>query len=130
MNYNLLRKKIIDAGFSIEEISDQVNVSRSGMYNMLNKETLRVDVLEKICAALDIPTASWFLENESNNIITEPKSNDMPTVQNNGQISEREFAEILSLWREEVTFLRGQISYFQELLKKYECCEDYKSKAG
>ena len=60
MNYYKIKIELERRGISIKDICRQIDVTEQGFYQMIRNESMRVDVLERISEALNVPISYWF----------------------------------------------------------------------
>ncbi|QNR22935.1 helix-turn-helix domain-containing protein [Croceimicrobium hydrocarbonivorans] len=54
MNYKLLKHQIESQGFNLNQIAKKLNVSRTGLWQSIERETLTVQTLEEISKILKV----------------------------------------------------------------------------
>lgn len=72
MDYSKLRKIIENSNLSITTLFKKLGMSRNSFYYTIEKESLKVATLEKICKILDVSPAIFFTVIASNNVLVEP----------------------------------------------------------
>ena len=60
MNYYKIKIELERRGISIKDICRQIDITEQGFYQMIRNESMKVDVLERISEALNVPISYWF----------------------------------------------------------------------
>ena len=60
MNYYKIKIELERRGISIKDICRKIDITEQGFYQMIRNESMRVDVLERISEALNVPISYWF----------------------------------------------------------------------
>ena len=60
MNYYNIKLELEKRGISVKDFCRQINLTEQGFYQMIRNESMKVDVLERISHALNVPVAYWF----------------------------------------------------------------------
>lgn len=68
MDYSLIKEICKEKGITLKDIALKIDMSEAGMYRAFANNTLKVEALEKIAKALDVPP-SYFFGKSSNEII-------------------------------------------------------------
>jgi DNA-binding Xre family transcriptional regulator len=63
MNYSKLKQAIKSKKISINSLSEQIGMSRNGFDSMIENKSMKVDILESICAILKVNPLD-FLETD------------------------------------------------------------------
>jgi transcriptional regulator with XRE-family HTH domain len=64
MNYYKIKTELEKRKISIKDFCRQIDVTEQGLYQMLRNESMKVDVLERISAALNVQVSFWFDDSE------------------------------------------------------------------
>jgi DNA-binding Xre family transcriptional regulator len=64
MDYNRLKEVIETNSLGISGLFKKLNINRGSFYYSIDKKTLKVETLEKICEALGINVLQFFPNNE------------------------------------------------------------------
>lgn len=62
MNYNKIKYYSQEKNISLKEICGRVGISEQGLQKMINTNSIKIKVLEKISAVLDVSICSFFDE--------------------------------------------------------------------
>lgn len=128
VDYNLLRKKIKDKGITIVDLSQKIGLSRTGLTKTFKNKSLTVATLEKLSKELDIPVTFWFEPANQKNMVSEPNDAYLRYDEKSNHIELEINKELVSALKAEITFLRSQVSFLQELINKE--CELPKTKSN
>ena len=60
MNYYNIKLELEKRGISVKDFCRQINLTEQGFYQMIRNESMKVDVLERISNALNVPVSYWF----------------------------------------------------------------------
>ena len=60
MNYYKIKIELEKRGLSVKDFCRQIDVTEQGFYQMIRNESMKVDVLERISAVLNVPISYWF----------------------------------------------------------------------
>ena len=60
MNFNKLKSICEDKGLAISVLAEKIGISEAGLYQSFRNESMKVDILEKIAATLDVPIWIFF----------------------------------------------------------------------
>ena len=60
MNYYKIKIELEKRGLSVKDFCRQIDVTEQGLYQMIRNESMKVDVLERISATLNVPVSHWF----------------------------------------------------------------------
>ena len=60
MNYYKIKSELEKRGISIKNFCRRINLTEQGFYQMIRNESMKVDVLERISEALNVPMSYWF----------------------------------------------------------------------
>jgi transcriptional regulator with XRE-family HTH domain len=60
MNYNRIKSELERRGITIKELCGKVDVTEQGLHQMIRNSSMKVDVLERISEALEVPVSYWF----------------------------------------------------------------------
>ncbi len=64
MDYSRLRVLMTQRNFNDKKLSELVGVSDTGLRQMMNRATMRIDVLEKISEVLEVPIIYFFQDDQ------------------------------------------------------------------
>ena len=64
MNYYNIRFELEKRGIFVKDFCRQINLTEQGFYQMIRNESMKIDVLERISEALDVPVSYWFDEKD------------------------------------------------------------------
>jgi transcriptional regulator with XRE-family HTH domain len=73
MNYRKIHSFCIKKGISLAALAEKIGLSRVGFYQAIKKQSLKIDSLEKIAKALDVPIYEFFDDERSFTIVTDSK---------------------------------------------------------
>ena len=78
MNYYKIKIELERRGIAAKDFCRQINVTEQGLHQMIRNESMKVDVLERISTALNLPVSYWFdvgknvsSESETTNLLKE-----------------------------------------------------------
>lgn len=60
MNYDKLRKAVDSSKITITDLCIKLDIDRKTFYNNIQTGSMRIDVLEKLCAILKMPITEFF----------------------------------------------------------------------
>ncbi|MDR0874265.1 MAG: helix-turn-helix transcriptional regulator [Prevotellaceae bacterium] len=60
MNYYKIKIELEKRGISVKDFCRQVDITEQGLNQMIRNESMKVDVLERISSALNVPVSFWF----------------------------------------------------------------------
>ena len=60
MNYYNIKLELEKRGISVKDFCRQIKLTEQGLYQMIRNESMKVDVLERISNALNVPVSYWF----------------------------------------------------------------------
>lgn len=63
MNYSML-KKLREKHKPYKDFAAKIGMTEHGVTRMLNKETITVETLERICLVFNVPIMSFFADND------------------------------------------------------------------
>lgn len=70
---NLIKKKVKESGLSITNFAKAINCSRRNAYTIFERESIDTMLLTKIGEVLDYNFFQFFLPEETQNILNEPR---------------------------------------------------------
>lgn len=76
MDYSKLRVLMSQKNFTDKKLSELVGVSDTGLRQMMNRSTMRIDVLEKISEVLEVPVVYFFQDDPDAKKFTLKKCNE------------------------------------------------------
>lgn len=69
MNYDKIKIELEKRKITIKDFCRKIDITEQGFYHMIRNESMKVDVLERMSKALNVPVSFWF--EEGNNISKE-----------------------------------------------------------
>ena len=73
MDYIKLRNAVENSKISITELFKKLDINRGAFYYMIDKQTMKVDVLEKICAILELSPGDFLKSSDPRSLVKEPQ---------------------------------------------------------
>lgn len=75
MNYNKIRELVVDKRLSLRKLAMKVGMTQPGFMRMLKNESMTVETLERVAAALKVPISEFFEPGEANAVqVKEPEA--------------------------------------------------------
>jgi DNA-binding Xre family transcriptional regulator len=68
MYYNKIKTEAENKNLTIKKLADIIGISDAGLYQMIRHESMKIDILEKICKVLGVSPGIFF---ESGNELNE-----------------------------------------------------------
>lgn len=65
MNYNKIKLLCVEREISIDDLSKKIGMSKAGLYTSMTNNSLKIENLEKIASALNVPI-SYFFDTDEN----------------------------------------------------------------
>ena len=62
MNYRRIKTELEQRNLSIKELCHKIGVSEQGLHQMIRKQSMKLEVLERISRVLNVDMAYWFRE--------------------------------------------------------------------
>jgi transcriptional regulator with XRE-family HTH domain len=62
MNYRRIKTELERRNLSIKELCRRIEVSEQGLHQMIRKQSMKLEVLERISRVLNVDMAYWFRE--------------------------------------------------------------------
>ena len=62
MNYRRIKSVLSRRDISVKDLCRSINVSEQGLHQMIRKQSMKVEVLERISRVLNLDMAFWFHE--------------------------------------------------------------------
>jgi len=111
MNYSKIKKLSENKSFAIKDLAKKIKISEAGLHQMIRKESMKIDILEKISEALNVPVSYFFNESDGKGNIT--INNVANGKQNNVSILNNENENL----RKENKLLKDKIKDKEEIIK-------------
>jgi len=98
MNIDKIKRTIKDKKITLKHLSYEIGVTEQGLIKMFNNHNLKVETLEKIAQALEVPVSYFFDEQDNGGHII--KNNNVIVGNNNQQHNANDMKEIEFLKKE------------------------------
>lgn len=102
MNFNKIKTICEDKGLPISVLADKIGLSEAGLYQSFRNKSMKVDVLEKIAAELDVPI--WIFFDLDPEAAIEPLKKEL-----------NEYRDKVSVQEQTISNLRMQLKSCEEL---------------
>jgi len=60
MDYSLIKIELERKNLSIRELCNMIDVTEQGLHQMIRNKSMKIEVLERISIALEVPVTYWF----------------------------------------------------------------------
>jgi len=60
MDYSRIKNELERKNLSIRELCNKIDVTEQGLHQMIRNQSMKIEVLERISSALEIPVTFWF----------------------------------------------------------------------
>lgn len=114
MNYDLIKILCTRRGVSMNKLSHEIGFSEPGFYRMIKEKTIKVEVLEKIAAALFVDPGVFFKEPGTAEKIAAEPLKDYEIKKTGAAEPSSNLLEIIALQRFKIQTLEAEL----EALKK------------
>lgn len=68
-NLNIINSLVEKNNITIDQLAEQIGLKRGAIYKMISENSTKIETLEKIAAALNVPTGIFFDDWPGNNDI-------------------------------------------------------------
>lgn len=110
MNYSKIRILMRERKLTRQDMAYRLGITPHGFDYMLENQSMKVDIIEKISKILNVPITYWFTENMEVNL----EQNSPEAV-----VPDKELlVEQLKIKDRQIDFLQQQIEYMKEKSKK------------
>jgi len=63
MNYSKIKILLESKKITVKKLAEKIGISEIGLHKMMNNQSMRIDVIEKIAEFLEVPVSYFFEEN-------------------------------------------------------------------
>jgi len=107
MNFSKIKTEIKDRGFTFRKVCEELGITEAGLHQMIRKESMQVEILEKIANVLGVHVGYFFDE-------PIPEKKNVSTTNSPGKCERCEHLEELLKSRE------SEIETLKKLVNMYE----------
>lgn len=132
MNFERIKEYCDQKGISISDLAERIGISKPGLYRSIQEKSMKVDTLEKLAVALDIPIWSFFNINPEEKykaalLEAENKIVELNKVVNDLRLDIEKWETAFKARDTEVDFLTEKYNTLDKLFKeKSAIVEEYK----
>jgi transcriptional regulator with XRE-family HTH domain len=65
MYYNKIKSELEKRKITVKDFCRKLDVTEQGLYQMIRNESMKIDLLERISALLQVPISFWFDDQDS-----------------------------------------------------------------
>lgn len=117
MDYNKIKILCENKNTTVRDLCNTIKISEAGLYQMFRNKSMKIETLEKIAEALNIPVSTFFNDNIELNNNVENNGNKNITLQNNSLGDNNKVNILLHDKDEEIEKLKREIDHLKSLLE-------------